>query len=554
MKYLHRIESALPEGTTVYYLDHRLCTEVQSMMVSMVSRMPEGGVARRYAELVEKVAKQIAVDDKFSFAGKGDVDSWWEDVLYKGHKIHLLLLAEDRLCEYPLHPIVAEHFQKWVGEYGHSSITEHNAEPMVFIDGISRWLAWMLFDNPLVSGQEASTRAIDFGKRPACPEAAMLTAGMVGEEAAQNSISLQGLHEDWMKVRDAELEWWKADLQKPCMNCSGRGHYKDEDGTDLPNNECASCNGTGRKHPWMKDPQPFRPAFDRSRWALPGTISTGCAFSYSLRAASRSMAQAYSYATLSNNTPALQILDAVYEAYWKAAPGLAPLVLKKPKQPATLPSHLIINSRYPRASESIFGKGTVKVRIRDLSQLLGLEEIVTTPRTTRRAYVDPLWNQRFRVDISIRCSLAAATDWHRHRSAYPWTLEVSKDSTDGIVLCDEYLAYATDPQTVAELRARTGRLYDEFRRGGDYFRAMLCLPLGAEVIMNASMGLRDFVYMMELRGYVAGANFEYMKQAREALKQLVERIQLNFSDEYASELLENLGLNLDVDTLTKQAQ
>lgn len=668
MKYLHEIKSELPQGTTIYYLDHRLCTEVQSMMVSMVSRMPEGGVAKRYAELVGKVADSLIHESDESMSSerwsqfKDNVEKMGGSLDQESRRACWQSQAEDRLCEYPLHPVVAEHFKKWVGEYGHSSITEHNAEPMVFIDGISRWLAWLLFDNPLVSGQEASTRALDFGKRPMCPESAMLTAGVVGESAAQDSIDLQNLHHDWMKVRDAELLWWKADLMKPCEECNGYGCFVDI-GTSkylviprtvgelgwmrLPKREelfdnqtlrptavlfngwnpmghvyqlkgCTHCNNTGKKHPWMLDPQPFRPAFDRSRWALPGTISTGCAFSYSLRAASRTLATTYEYVRQINNQPALQILDAIYEAYWEAAPGLAPLVLRKPKKSAwttitdeDLKEALLGDDLRPLAEsimvaedkrvldladeaaylskkmlEGLGVKGSTEfssvptspvqkrgpyilvgrtgpdvtinlIQTESTGNLMYLVRQVP-PRKNRRSYVDPRWNQWLRVNVNIQCSLAAATDWHRHRSAYPWNLLIVEE--DETFLIDHHYTPNTDlgAQNFDGLLKRTRDLFRNFVDRGDHLRAMLCLPLGTRVEMSASMGVRDFIYMMELRGYVAGGNFEYQEQARKALTLLDADISRLFGgldghSDY-TEIRQSLGLHLPTSDLYKQAQ
>lgn len=593
MKYLH--ETYNLGGTTVHYLDHRLCTEVQSMMVSMVSRMPEGGVAKRYAELVEKVAKVLwpgGKTPKSDPAERRHTDDYtWEEAL-KHHReavggppgiidsLHgssvnsgfivvaqTLRAAEDRLCEYPLHPIVAEHFQKWVGDYGHSSITEHNAEPMVFIDGISRWLAWMLFDNPLVSGQEASTRALDFGKRPMCPEGRIT----LGAYRASKDLhvfetvyvhqhpELTVLHDDWMAVRNAELGWWKADLVKPCEKCEGKKTVQEQplgrtgfiiSGPGMLST-CQVCEGTGRKYPWMSDPQPFRPAFDRSRWALPGTISTGCAFSYSLRAASRTLAAAYDFARRSNNQEALQILNAVYETYWKAAPGLAPLVLKKPKLPTIVQTPGLPHTHVNKTSIG----PDVSIRLHQTEwteDLLYLASKVP-PRENRKSYVDPRWNQWLRVDIKIQCSLAAATDWHRHRSAYPWTLRVVEAYETFVI--DHHYTPATDlgAKNFDELLKRSRDLFTKFSLDGDMFRAMLCLPLGTRVEMSASMGIRDFIYMMELRGFVAGANFEYQEQARKALDLLT--LTLDDSDEGLPPMIkQSLGLHLPTDDLYKQAQ
>jgi hypothetical protein len=50
--------------------------------------------------------------------------------------------------------------------------------------------------------------------------------------------------------------------------------------------------------------------------------------------------------------------------------------------------------------------------------------------------------------------------------------------------------------------------------------AACALPLGTRVEMSASGGLRDVLYMLELRSGTHGANFEYKDQAEQALDQL----------------------------------
>jgi hypothetical protein len=949
--------------------------------------MPEGGVARRYLELVEKVAISI-VNSYDDGSPVPESERLWPDIIQAirnpqlpdKHNLRYQYTkymedAESRLCEYPLHSIVAQHFQKWVGEYGHSSITESNAEPCVFIDGCSRWLAWLLFDNPLVSGQEASTRALDFGKRPMCPEVFIpyswekewkhkidMTTPATVIETHEHTIhnyvphpELKALHTDWMAIRNSELEWWKEDFRKSCEKCypehpsqemltalgvpetfiKGSTEYSSIQAVATA--QCTACGGTGKKHPTF-DPQAgaFRPAFDRSRWALPGTISTGCAFSYSLRAAARTLAMAYEYARESHNEPAISILDGIYAAFWAGAPGLAPLVLKKPKIPLLRPGEIYmegpaehvevpivdgkpvfppppfvskdtppalkkpkqslaplfevteaiskveLNSpwaaagahsysmgvsteklnevltqmsveltgktpdehaeaidatikaggfekpsggliggfvskevadelkqnleyRPPKPPESIsdgahqvsdlllqatakvesggqrgelhyggdlvspeviitegtvpavdkmiekegikwsdevherretaygppiqwtekikplpvmeydpdgqgpFGRalvgepppgfggapasglldaaraavekwdlpivpgelidhgdgtvtfGSVTMNKKDYEYLRGMsdeifehkgnrnnkeastfddfkkapafgqsqvtmrkeefeealawsksgsafesevwphlipedvqyddhdvrltltltqspdlmvERLRVKSRNTRRSYVDPRWNQLVRVNLVIQCSLAAATDWHRHRTCYPFTLGVVREAFGGsifgvsiistgenhsyvskggmgIVIDHHYKSEAGLESAVHKLRLRTGKLYDEFRAKGDYFRAMLCLPLGTRVSMSTSVGLRDFLYTHEMRSTVPGRNYEYEDQALQALKLLKKQLNNNFGKD-APLIIRALGLNLDDSELKKK--
>jgi thymidylate synthase ThyX len=144
-----------------------------------------------------------------------------------------------------------------------------------------------------------------------------------------------------------------------------------------------------------------------------------------------------------------------------------------------------------------------------------------------RGYLDPSWNQFIQVTIEFQCSWAVARDWHRHRTAYPWNLDIVSSSEHMLRLHKSYpfvgsVAVKMDGPVprYAQLLVQSSELFKKFKSEGDMEKAMLCLPLGTLVSMTTTMGLRDAVYMLELRANAHGANFEYERQAKEALKQL----------------------------------
>ena len=75
-----------------------------------------------------------------------------------------------------------------------------------------------------------------------------------------------------------------------------------------------------------------------------------------------------------------------------------------------------------------------------------------------------------------------------------------------------------------ELLEMSTMAYKEFVATGDRYRAMLTLPLGTKMQMSGQGGLRDAIYMLELRYGAEGANFEYRDQAGRALIQLAEAL------------------------------
>lgn len=136
MKYLHETAPG------IFWLDHRLVPEVKGMLAAMSSRAPVGGVRARYAQIVEAVAEGLFCGDEerphehVSYPDGPRPKTWADackhphagavDVSFTYRTIadHYRVLAEDRLCEYPLHPRVQKFFDDFVGKYGHSSILE----------------------------------------------------------------------------------------------------------------------------------------------------------------------------------------------------------------------------------------------------------------------------------------------------------------------------------------------------------------------------------------------------------------------------------------------
>jgi hypothetical protein len=131
MKYLHE------DAPGIYHLDHMLAPEVSAMFAAMSSRMPKGGIKARYKQIVEAVAEDIyeqrraeyptdyllpweqMVEDHRTSSLNGDPSPPKGHVWLRWHDE-----AEDRLCEYPIHPRVQEFFDQFVLNYGHSSILE----------------------------------------------------------------------------------------------------------------------------------------------------------------------------------------------------------------------------------------------------------------------------------------------------------------------------------------------------------------------------------------------------------------------------------------------
>lgn len=519
MKYLHEVHPGH------FYLDHRLTPEVRAMFCAMASRAPLGGIQARYAEVVEAIYQEIRpVAGLVTFAlQKGDPGkaAW--------------AAAEEFLTQYPLHPRVQKFFDLFVGKYGHSSVMELVGSPSVYVEGVSWYTAYRSFDNPLVKGQEFSTRAVRHRDWPMARECfdlgQIVSDGVTGPlaPALLPNPTLKALHEGWFEIFEAEVEAWRQEYTSACPNCFGDGWYQPE----RERVSCPPCKGTGKKYP-TADKEPFRPALDRARWALPGTIATGFSHTADLRTMARVINDGTLLARASDNDSALQVWNNIADTYRQALPGLAGNGLKEAvySSTTTLPMHLLVGAA-PDGPEVEVDAGLFRAPSPSKAAL--------GRPFGKKAYLDPMWNHMGRAEVTFRCSLAVSRDWHRHRTMMPWTLDlVWAGSTIKI-----HSAY--EPRSdlgkarLPELLRLSSRAYKDFEAAGDHYRAMLSLPLGTLVRMTGQGGLRDVVYMLELRRDAVGANFEYQAQAKTGMDLLVE--QLREHDAEYGDLPALLGLS-----------
>jgi hypothetical protein len=384
-------------------------------------------------------------------------------------------IAEDGKTEfdltvYPIPTRVKRFFDQFVKSYGHSSILELCGEPTIFTEGISWYTAWLLFDSPLCAGQEFSTRAVQKKDWPICRE-------------AMGDAHLEMLHADWMSLYEDEVSAWTERLKSPQV----------------------------RKELGIADKEPFRPALDRARAFLPGTIATGCAHASGIRERSRVIQTGMLLAQRANTD--VTFWQSLIQAYKEALPGMADMGMREPVySPLSLiPDHL--NFRF---SEPTMTLGSVGLSVLDqfcnddnLKQVKGYDR-----PADQKAYLDPIKDHHTRVAVSIYGSLASARDWHRHRTMYPWVLNIEK----GIVFDKSYTPISPKG------RERLDALMVRVRKGvlnsladNNEYKAMLYLPLGIRTRLDGCGGLRSVQYMMELRSESHGACFEYKAQALEAL-------------------------------------
>lgn len=380
------------------------------------------------------------------------------------------------------------------------------------------------------------------------------------------------IHKLGLEIAWHETEAWKVELKLPCEICDGNGYHHGvftgvDDGPVQPIDNllameesgirgipwCSSCNRTGKKYPWMNDPQAFRPAFDRARWALPGTIETGVSHCADVRTMGRVLKVMEDLAVASGQQSALTILEEVKEAYRQAMPGMAGMWLReavhdtqqdefgfeeqgqKWDHQAALPGHISMldpkgNPLYTEDSRDVHLTVTYCRGEQDL------EPANVRKRKSRREYADPYFNHFAQVHSAIRCSLACTRDWHRHRTMMPWRLRVVRDRNKapwqiemqpwGSLKVDHHYEPISKfgKENFDRYIAMCTELHDKYMAEGNQWMAMLCLPLGTRCLMDGQGGLTHDIYMNELRGYVAGANFEYQEQAQVMLKKVEDSV------------------------------
>lgn len=403
---------------------------------------------------------------------------------------------------------------------GNSSIMELTGSPSVYVEGISWWTAYLLFDNPLVSGQEFSTRAVrhkDWPMARAC-YIRPWTQDALNEFTANTRYGnatfpdephpdLLALHYDWFEVFEAEVDWWR-DYLSVAANREALG---------------------------IADKEPFRPALDRARWAIPGTIATGCAHTGNLRVMARVLQVGSLLAQRGKAEMPIKTWEAITEGYRKAVPGLAEMGLREAVygESTRLPAHVFIKD-VPSDRE-------VRLRILPSNYRPDLDPLIKPRPEGERSYLDPSLNQHLPVEVTFQCSLAVARDWHRHRTMYPWTLDLVRDhkvpdvdegAAVGAIMAPIQLHSAYEPKSalakkkVPALLQRSSEVYDTLMAEDNQMQAVLALPLGTRVQMRGVGGLRDVVYMLELRGHAHGANFEYKAQALAAMDQLRDQLEV----------------------------
>lgn len=451
-----------------WVLDHRIAPETRACLCAMASRIPDGGIEARYLELLR------------SLGGSPDYPmDLWE--------------LEMALTTYPIPEKILGFIDAHIRKYGHSSPLELTGSPSVYVQGVSIVTAFESFDERLASGQEFSTRAGRVRDWPICYELAEHAGAVRADPVVK---ALRRYHDEMLEVFSAEVEAWKE-------------RYAD------PEN---------RRADGIADDEPFRPALDRARWAIPSTVSTGVAHTGHLRAMSRVIEDARCLAECAPmvGDRVLEVWTQVADAYRAALPAFAGLGLKEAvvseeRRARMIPEHLtpglVDEMEVPSSALAVVHltmSGGADLPVRDGG--VG-------------SYADPIYNHVAQVGVKIPCSWAVVRDWNRHRPPKPWLLRVVTGPDGRLRLHESYSPIsALGKSRTSELLQTASALFHTLMDMGHPQLAMMALPLGTKMYIAGQCGLRDALYMLELRSMARGKNFEYALQAEQLLGQLQQEL------------------------------
>lgn len=350
--------------------------------------------------------------------------------------------------------MVEKFLDKNLKQYMHSSIAEM-AEVFVHGRGMGWPDAWLIEDSPLFVGQEVSTRAVD----------------VVGEDRHPSKYAFI-LNKD-TALTDVHYKW-----------------------IDLLEELQETAEGKGYK-------------FDQIRWALPGTTRTGVTMCNKVRDGVRQLEMIAGL-----GKPFAQLSESMMAGFEAYAPRATDAVKRGVRPPKSTWEPKIEQLR--KGDPKISGNSWV-VDVRSCAPVTARVPDEDVARSGPKTYMDEAWNFFGLFEFEVCCSVAAARDWHRHRSVMPWELTVLHDGTGQLFQHPWYDMEAL-PKTLWE--ETSSAFWEIVSSDWPNWMALHALPFGAMVKLRCQGRLPALVYMLELRYGSKGANFEYKKQALHGLLKL----------------------------------
>jgi thymidylate synthase ThyX len=252
--------------------------------------------------------------------------------------------------------------------------------------------------------------------------------------------------------------------------------------------------------------------FDNIRWALPGGFSSGVVLNMNSRILNRVICRIKSLKWFNKN-----IYKNISLGFNECCKYVSKSLKKKSKKYSKLWDKLdIINNIDP------ITLNTKPIEFDfSLFNLNKCLNFLTKKIFQKKEYLDKFFNYFGVIKIKIYCSLAAARDWHRHRSLMPWKLNLITKTNNQFFISPMYnIDFFNNKLSIFfkqnKILKKTIDYYDLYR-----------LPMGTACLLEGIGYLPDIIYSLKLRSESDGANFEYKKQASYGLDVLYKKFFFN---------------------------
>lgn len=255
--------------------------------------------------------------------------------------------------------------------------------------------------------------------------------------------------------------------------------------------------------------------FDEIRWALPGTTRSGVTMCNKVRDGVRQLEK---IAGMGDGYE--ELTKPMMEGFKAYAPRAVSAVDRGPRNPSSMWSPKVAKIPLTLGDEKR-KNNCVKVRSKVSVRTDIPGEDVS--RDGPGEYLDDSWHFYGPMEFEVTCSVAAARDWHRHRSVMPWEVSVVLDEeTNKLVKSPFYDMSSVDDS----LWNRTDYVFHEILNDKNTpdWSALYALPFGATVRLRCHATLPYLMYMLELRYSSSGSNYEYKEQAAQGIYHLSHQL------------------------------
>lgn len=378
---------------------------------------------------------------------------------------------------------IAKFLTQNLKQYGHASIADMCYPTIIYLG--TGWITnWFLLDDPLFNGQELSTRVVQSNKL---------------------SIDSHTKH-----IHSFYYFWWLSEWTR-ILSINHVYFWYDH----LP------CWWILKQFLWFKctiwsnkDDKSKAYKYDMTRWCMPGNTYSGVVMSFSSWSMMKLLLKLrrHSFLHLTIN----HILEGVKEC----APYLYRSLYTWKYRLEVWWMHLNAIDHNRCWIVDIEAPINLKNRIKRIYQ-----EHPSIPNRQFWTELDDIFDRLGTFKIKILCSIAAARDFHRHRSMMPWIIKLVLNHQRWAFIYPIYkipiLEYDLLIKYLSSIRIWNAKNQINYHD-------LYAYPFGATVLIEGQGTLKHLLYMLELWYYAKNAFIEYRFQAWLGLKWLINILPLEF--------------------------